>query len=190
MTTFLDRGPRGPAGGAGVEGPQGPTGATGATGPQGDPGLDGATGATGPEGPQGDPGEAGDTGPAGVAPLVFGASGGPSAIDTDRYLVPGGGNAAISSAELGVPMPVACTITAMYVRATGAGSGTSSTVFTLRKNGVDTALVVTIPLGNTTGNVSGSISLAAGDSVSIKVRTSGGSQLSAHANPYAGLGLS
>ena len=56
------RGPQGPVGETGAAGPQGPAGETGATGPQGPAGE---TGAAGPQGPAGETGPVGPQGPTG-----------------------------------------------------------------------------------------------------------------------------
>ncbi len=70
-------------------------------------------------------------------------------------------------------IPNACTLSNFYVRIFTAQSGTGSLVFTVRKNAVDTAVVVTIAAGsaaNTEANSGAlSVSLSAGDDLSIKV---------------------
>ncbi len=70
-------------------------------------------------------------------------------------------------------IPNACTLSNFYVRIFTAQSGTGSLVFTVRKNAVDTAVVVTIAAGsaaNTEANSgASSVSLSAGDDCSIKV---------------------
>ena len=64
-------GPQGPAGETGATGPQGPTGETGAAGPQGPAGETGATGLQGPAGETGPVGPQGPTGGTGASLLCF-----------------------------------------------------------------------------------------------------------------------
>lgn len=70
-------------------------------------------------------------------------------------------------------MPNVCSLSNFYVRIFTAQSGTGSLVFTVRKNAVDTAVVVTIAAGsaaNTEANSgASSVSFSAGDDCSIKV---------------------
>jgi hypothetical protein len=66
----------------------------------------------------------------------------------------------------------AMTFTKILVRTTTTQSATGSLVFTLRKNGVDTAIVLTIAAGSVAGTYSatGSVAFAQGDLISLKVR--------------------
>lgn len=70
-------------------------------------------------------------------------------------------------------MPENCTLSRLYFRTLNTQSATGSLVITVRKNAVDTALVITIPAGsvaNTFSNTSNSISFSAGDFSSVKVQ--------------------
>lgn len=70
-------------------------------------------------------------------------------------------------------MPENCTLSRLYFRTLNTQSATGSLVITVRKNGVDTALVITIPAGsvaNTFSNTTNSISFSAGDFSSVKVQ--------------------
>jgi hypothetical protein len=60
----------------------------------------------------------------------------------------------------------------LVVRTTSTQSATGSLVFTLRKNGVDTAIILTIAAGATANTfvANGSVAFAVGDLISIKVR--------------------
>jgi hypothetical protein len=62
--------------------------------------------------------------------------------------------------------------TKLVIRTTNTQNAGGSMVFTLRKNGVDTAIVCTIPAGATTNifTATGSVSFAASDLISIKAR--------------------
>jgi len=70
-------------------------------------------------------------------------------------------------------MPQDCTLSRLYFRTLNTQSATGSLVITVRKNAVDTALVITIPAGsvaNTFSNTTNSISFSAGDFSSVKVQ--------------------
>lgn len=67
--------------------------------------------------------------------------------------------------------PVAGTLRNFYITTSGAQSGTGSFVLTVRKNGVDQTVVITIAAGAAEGNfsdVSNSFAVAAGDKISVK----------------------
>lgn len=84
-------------------------------------------------------------------------------------------NSGLNANELSKIMvvPIACTMRNFYVRIISAQSATGSLVYTVRKNQVDTAIVVTIAAGsaiNTQANSGAtSASFNAGDSCSIKM---------------------
>ncbi len=65
------------------------------------------------------------------------------------------------------------TLRNLRVRVTGAGTDTQNVVFTVRKNGVDTAITVTVvndaAAPNLTSDTTHSVVVAAGDLVSISV---------------------
>lgn len=89
-----------------------------------------------------------------------------------------GGNATIyvgafadqTEGDAQVALP-ACTLTNLNVRRS-VGAGT--TTYTVRKNGSDTALTVTLSGSTTTGSSGASVSFAAGDLFTVKIVASGG----------------
>lgn len=70
-------------------------------------------------------------------------------------------------------VPIACTMKNFYVRIFSAQSATGSLVYTVRKNQVDTSIVVTIAAGSAAGTQANSgatsASFNAGDSCTIKI---------------------
>lgn len=152
-------GPAGPAGAAGATGPTGPAGAAGATGPTGPAGAAGAAGATGPTGPRGATGIQGVTGPTGPS----GPSSSQSMLKYSGDVTGPGGAYPISLSDSGgatlptaatpaIPLwpsyPMqACTISRLYVR-TGFNTFANSSDLTVYKNGVATALSITIAAGS------------------------------------------
>jgi hypothetical protein len=154
-------GPTGPTGTTGSTGPgiTGPTGSTGPGGPSGGP--TGATGATstvtGPTGPTGNTGPTGSTGPTGATGptgpgtgiLAFQSMATPAAAD---FLAAWSGSATLAGALV-----------------TTAPGGVTAAVFTVRKNGVNTALVVTISGAATTGSdLVNSVSVSPGDTITVQ----------------------
>lgn len=157
-------GPAGPAGAAGSAGPVGPAGPMGPTGLQGATGASGAQGPQGPSGPQGLPG--GGMTMLGRALLnngtnpdpVFAYPTGPSTILT-----------AASSQQAVVP--VNCTAGSLRV---DTDTLTGPRTLTLLQNGVDTALACTVANGGTTCSSANTVSLAAGDLITLKINGGGG----------------
>jgi hypothetical protein len=86
-----------------------------------------------------------------------------------RYLYPGV-TSALSASEIFMPMFRKCIMQRFVVNlATAPGAGKTDT-FTIRKNGADTGLTVSISNTSLTGSTSGiSVSFAAGDTYSLKV---------------------
>jgi hypothetical protein len=160
-----DPGPTGATGATGAQGPQGdpgPTGATGAQGPQGDPG---ATGATGAQGPQGDPGPSGAS-----AQIIGGGSGANHIGNGTSYVSLFNANNGADNAEAAVEqvVPLAGTLSLLYVRLDGSPGGGNSYVFTVRVAGSDTAATCTISDGATTcSDLTNSVAIPAGALVSI-----------------------
>jgi hypothetical protein len=79
-----------------------------------------------------------------------------------------------------IPMVQACALSRLYVRTTGTQPSTGSAVITLRKNGADTALAVTIAASSAAGtytNTATSISFADGDLTSLKLTNNSSSTL-------------
>ena len=70
-----------------------------------------------------------------------------------------------------LPMPTACTLSNFYFLMSSNQPGTGSLVLTIRKNGADTALVITVAAGSVAGNyanTSNTATFAAGDLMSIR----------------------
>lgn len=64
----------------------------------------------------------------------------------------------------------------MYIYMRTAQTGTGSLVFTLRKNGADTALTITVPAGGSLGvysNTSNTVTYSAGDLISVSIVNNG-----------------
>jgi hypothetical protein len=94
---------------------------------------------------------------------------------TVRYLPVGYTLGTAPSTPTPLPMNVARVVTTLRYRARLAGSGSGSLVITLRREGVATALVLTVLLTATSGLVTlpAGIALAAGDSIDIEVTKTG-----------------
>jgi len=172
-------GPQGAQGAAGAQGPTGPQGAQGAagaqgpTGPQGAQGAAGAQGPTGPQGAQGAAGAQGPTGPQGATPtggldIFFGYLS--AANSTSDRFCPSNYGAIQSIESAGVTLAgSAFTVTEIRVRHGGQQWATAVT-YTLRINGVDTAVTCTVASSGTTASASGfSVAVAKGDRLSVKV---------------------
>ena len=187
-------GSTGPTGFTGATGPTGPTGATGsagidgangADGVDGVDGIDGVNGNTGATGPTGITGATGATGVAGLpgstgATGATGAAGGPGALmqitniagallSLPRNFGPNTNAARNTETEAQTMMPVDCTMSRLYVKwnANAAGSTTS---FTVRVNGSDTALYCSIASGGEScSNTFSTVPVSAGDLVVLQV---------------------
>lgn len=93
-----------------------------------------------------------------------------------RYYRPG--TATLSATEVQLEFFQACTVWGLGVNCGTGPGGTKTEVWTVRKNGVDTTLTVSITGAAVTGNdFAHPISFAAGDKVSIKVVTTAGTGL-------------
>lgn len=93
---------------------------------------------------------------------------------SNRFLNQAGSNVTAASNEDGSIQISGMTgvLTSLYVRY-GTALATANTTFTLRVNGVDTALTVTVNSGAQSGSITGqSVAVAAGDRVTIKSVTS------------------
>lgn len=113
----------------------------------------------------------GDTGGSGSAfgALSWNPTGVPGTTST-RYLIPS--EVGPDAAEYFQLAAGPGTYTSLAVVATVA-LATDSVTYTVRKNGVDTALTVTVAAGATSAVGSGSVAVVAGDRISIKVVQSG-----------------
>jgi hypothetical protein len=184
-------GPTGLQGIQGITGLDGPTGVTGLQGIQGVTGLDGPTGVTGIQGvtgPTGSQGIQGVTGPTGVTGIqgVTGPTGsqgiqgvtGPTGqgVTGIIWLNPQGAFSASNYVTFGqstnysnsnLVAPRALNILTLSVSLTSAPTGISQRSFTLYKNGVSTALTLTLIIGQTFVSASNSISFVAGDTFSV-----------------------
>lgn len=123
-------------------------------------------------------GGTGNTQGGGTSSFIFGHVSTVTSADT-RYMYPGSG---VSSAtEIQIRIPRAMTFVSVGVDATSAPGGILVDTFTVRKNGTDTALTVSLTGAATTNSLGGqSVAFAAGDLMSISL-VSG--LLSADANP-------
>lgn len=96
------------------------------------------------------------------------------------YMAIGIFNSATEGQANGV-VPYALTAKNLYVKALAAPVGVETFVYTLRKNGSDTALTVTITGSNTTGNdTTHTVSFAAGDLIDLKLITSASAAVTYH----------
>ena len=115
-----------------------------------------------------------------------------AATPTTRYHAVAGTVSSLNT-PYQTPVPTACTFSNFYVRIYSAQGGTGSLVFTLQKNAVDTALVVTIAAGSAAGNfsdTSNSVSFSAGDTWQIKTvqnATSGSTSVAGYSFKLSGL---
>jgi Collagen triple helix repeat (20 copies) len=143
------QGPAGPIGLTGATGPVGPQGALGPAGPPGPVGTIGLTGATGAAGPQGPAGTQGPTGPQGaqgpvgsVAMLARMLTIPGTSTQTTSYGAPVGLSTANATESNVYMLSPNATVTAsnLAVVVTVVVNNNSGRSFTLRLNGVDTAL--------------------------------------------------
>ena len=123
---------------------------------------------TGPAGPAGPIGPAGSASPSFIS---WGANS-VSSTTTNRYLYPWYDDslASIAGNLIDYICPVNCTIDKMYVSHNTPGGNGNNIIYTVRKNGVATALTVTIPSTSLSGSdLVDSIIIAAGDLLDIEV---------------------
>lgn len=99
-----------------------------------------------------------------------------TAASTDFFIGPFGGGFGAQTNEVQMPMPFAATLQNLRIFSRGASGGSGSTSFTLRVNGVDSALTCSIAQGLTppvTGSdLVNTVSVSAGDLLSFKYRHS------------------
>lgn len=73
-----------------------------------------------------------------------------------------------------IEITIPCTVRDLAIALTAAPGGATSRTFTVRKNGADTALTITISGASTSGsNTSDAITFAVGDTISLKCTVSG-----------------
>lgn len=162
-------------GATGVQGVQGTTGVgiQGATGA----GIQGATGIQGVTGPQGMTGVAGATGVAGLGGGVLYTSTGSSSLGANQTRFIGSGNTAFSSTENQVEIVITRSGTLQNLSVLPiSNTRADATTVTVRKNNADTAIKVIIPAGSTAfqQDTVDTVSVVAGDQVSIEISTGGG----------------
>jgi hypothetical protein len=122
-------------------------------------------------GPVGPAGPTGPTGGGGTAfgPLSWQTDGNPGVSGT-LYLFPGHGMQSTTEYFELVAGPGAYTTLQLTA---SLGTPTDTIAFTVRKNGVDQALSATLAANGTSASGSGSVSVVAGDRISIKMVQSG-----------------
>ena len=86
-----------------------------------------------------------------------------------RYMTPDTFATALSATEWGFLVPAACTISKLYVKFTAFGTNNDTGTWTVRKNGVDTTLTVTVTGATSGSDTTHSFTAAAGDEISVKV---------------------
>jgi uncharacterized protein YjbI with pentapeptide repeats len=122
-----------------LSGAAGAKGDTGATGPKGDAGVKGDTGAPGVPGAPGSPG---------TGSVLIASAADLTGFSGTYYLPVSGANAYSTEPDAAQVMPIAATIGSMTVRISA--PATANETFTLRVNGVSSALTCTVPIGQTT----------------------------------------
>jgi hypothetical protein len=92
---------------------------------------------------------------------------------TTRYLDPGYESMSAPTTEIRYTIPFACTLKNLYIYHNSVGAGAQTITYTVMKNGVGTALTVTMAPGSASGSDTvNTVSFAAGDEVSIEVTKS------------------
>lgn len=162
----LRRGPTGPQGQQGVPGQTGAQG-SGATGPAG---MTGPGGATGPPGATGSGGGVGGTGIGGMVMLSS------NIVNISDGNIIGSGYITTAMNEFSASWPVTrpCTLRNLFVNLSTIPGGGNARVFTVRVNGVNTPLALTIAAFATTGtNTFTLVPVNAGDRVSLQTNVIG-----------------
>lgn len=90
----------------------------------------------------------------------------------DRFFIMQSGLSSGTESAVTMSAEYAMTITEIRIRTTNAQPASGSLVFTLRRNGADTALVLTLAANAVAGvyTATGSIAIAAGDLICMKIR--------------------
>lgn len=107
--------------------------------------------------------------------LIFADSGG-APSNAIRYMRPGTG--AVSANEIKIQLPQAGTANSITVRALTGPGGIKVDTWTVRKNGVDTALVASLTGAETFKKVTFGVPFAIGDDISVKLVTANASATS------------
>jgi hypothetical protein len=112
-----------------------------------------------------------------LSPAIVSGSAQPSNTATQYFPAVGARDAGLASENAGscVVMPFNGNLRNMYVSADVAPGASKSWTITVRKNGVDTSMVVTLSgASQTTGQYTGSqVSFTTGDKISVKITPSG-----------------
>lgn len=109
--------------------------------------------------------------------LTFNTGGVGIAGSITTYMNSGVSSTAVTDVD--TPIPFACTVKNLYVKAAGAAAGTRT--YTLMKNAVATALTCASTGATTTANdTSNSVTFATGDTISLRLVTSGDATSSPH----------
>ena len=186
----------GPTGNTGYTGPTGPTGAnsivtgptgntgytgpTGAnsivTGPTGNTGNTGPTGAnsivTGPTGNTGNTGKTGPTGPTGPTQYAIQNFNSAANVANNNFLR--FGSQSVTENVCQFPMTRSGSLQNLFVKMFANTAGGSSTTFTVRLNGANTALTCTVAAATqTSSDTTHSVTVAAFDSISLQVTFTG-----------------
>jgi len=191
-------GPRGVTGATGpspvgAQGPPGPTGVTGPAGPAGTPGTPGAQGpqgvqgATGPQGPTGPAGPAGAAGSSIGTVFLIGRMGGFTNAATPKYAGMMDGNAGppVDPTESNVQTTMAVGGTFRYLMVVpvpfSSWGDAGVATLTVRRNGADTPITVTIsgpnPVYRVYSDLAHSAAFNIGDLFSVRMDWSGGGNI-------------
>lgn len=94
-----------------------------------------------------------------------------SGTTTTRYLSPGYDSSMAPTTPVQFAVPCAGTISRLYIKHNAAGGNSNPVVYTVRKNGVATALTVSVNADSTTvtADTTNSFTVAAGDVIGIEV---------------------
>lgn len=137
---------------------------------EGSPGLpivDIAAAAVGEPGPMGPPGPAG---PAGAGAVLFWGVDNVGAAASTRFLPPGRANGIATTTDVyQEAMPRAGTLRNLFARHNSAGGAGPAVTYTVRVNGVATAIAVALATGavGQAGNLVNTVAVAQGDRVSV-----------------------
>ena len=112
----------------------------------------------------------GGTGTGTAATVLNWGSGAVGSSTTTRYLYPGYSDRLAEVEELGLIVPRAGTLQNLYVLQNNPKGNGNNLVYTVRVNSSDTLLVVTLASTSSIGsNTTNTVSVSAGDVISIKV---------------------
>lgn len=164
-------GPPGPIGPPGPAGPPGPPGDPGPPGPPGDPGPPGPPGIPGPPGPMGPPGPVGPPGPAGAGAILFWGNTDISPTTTTRFLAPGYDTGLAPTTVRDLLCPRAGTLRNLFIRHNTNNGNGNSVVYTVMKNGIATAIAVSLATGaiGDGSDIANTVAIAQGDRISIRI---------------------